>query len=186
MKKQPEITDATRENFIEAFCELYKKMPIEKITVKEIAEKAGYSRVTFYSYFSNPYDVLNYMEDVFIEHAKEHISMNAVNLNNFGKTFAHLMNDENAYGSVLFLRPFSTQLIDHLKETMIPILFESFHIEKGNKKAAYLFEFYLPGIVSILSKWFKNKDDMPLEDLADLIEGILKDGILSQLKETAS
>lgn len=64
MKKQPEITDETRKNFVEAFCTLYQKIPVEKITVKEIAEKAGYSRVTFYSYFSNPYDVLNYMESV--------------------------------------------------------------------------------------------------------------------------
>lgn len=67
---------------------------------------------------------------------------------------------------------------------MIPIFFELFHIEEGNKKAIYLFEFYLPGIVFILSKWVKNKEDMPLEDLADLIEGILKDGILSQLPGT--
>ncbi|MBQ8625170.1 MAG: TetR/AcrR family transcriptional regulator [Agathobacter sp.] len=49
MKKQPEITDATRQAFIDVFCEYYLERPIEKITVKEISEKAGYSRVTFYN-----------------------------------------------------------------------------------------------------------------------------------------
>jgi len=29
MKKQPEITEATRNTFTEAFCELYKTTPIE-------------------------------------------------------------------------------------------------------------------------------------------------------------
>ena len=38
MKKQPEITEATRKDFIYAFCECYKESPIEKITVKEISE----------------------------------------------------------------------------------------------------------------------------------------------------
>lgn len=96
------------------------------------------------------------------------------------------MSDESSYGNILLLRPFSTQLINRLKESMVPIFLELFHIERGNKKAAYLFEFYLPGIYSVLSKWFKNKDEMPLKELAGLIEGILKDGILSQLEELAS
>ena len=66
MKKQPEITEATRRDFILAFCEYYQDRPIEKITVKEIAEKAGYSRVTFYNYFKDPYNLLSQIEDEFI------------------------------------------------------------------------------------------------------------------------
>ncbi|MCQ4638608.1 TetR/AcrR family transcriptional regulator [Anaerovorax odorimutans] len=189
MNKQPEITDATRENFIQAFCELYKKMPIKKITVKEIAERAGYSRVTFYSYFSNPYDVLNYMEDVFINHVTEGISKSLLTdrkLDDFLITFVNLANDNCAYGSILLLKPFSTQFINRLKESMVPILFDLFHFSAENKKAAYIFEFYLPGIISVFSKWFCDKENMPLEELAHLIEGILKDGVLSLLEEMVS
>jgi len=39
MKKQPEITDKTRQAFIEVFCELYSQKPIEKISIQEIANK---------------------------------------------------------------------------------------------------------------------------------------------------
>lgn len=48
----------TRENLIEAFWELYKDKPIEKITVKEITNRAGYNRGTFYAYFKDTYEVL--------------------------------------------------------------------------------------------------------------------------------
>ena len=48
MNKQPEITAQTKQNFVDAFWELYKKYSIEKITVKQITDKAGYNRATFY------------------------------------------------------------------------------------------------------------------------------------------
>ena len=76
MKKQPEITEATRKDFIYAFCEYYKERPIDKITVKEISEKAGYSRVTFYNYFKDPYDLLNQIEEEFVSNLTTAISDN--------------------------------------------------------------------------------------------------------------
>jgi len=51
MKKQPEITEKTKQSFISVFCELYCQKPIEKITVQEIANKSGYNRSTFYQDF---------------------------------------------------------------------------------------------------------------------------------------
>ena len=53
----------TRENLIEAFWELYKDKPIEKITVKEITNRAGYNRGTFYAYFKDTYEVLKEIKE---------------------------------------------------------------------------------------------------------------------------
>src|SRR5699024_420372 len=50
-------TEETRKNLIEAFWELYREKPLMKITVKEITDKAGYNRGTFYTYFSDVYHV---------------------------------------------------------------------------------------------------------------------------------
>ena len=62
MRKQPQITAQTRENLIEAFWSLYCENRIETITVKEISNRAGYNRGTFYEYFSDVYDVLGEIE----------------------------------------------------------------------------------------------------------------------------
>ena len=48
MKKQPEITDATRESFVNAFFQLAKAKSINRITIREITTLAGYNRTTFY------------------------------------------------------------------------------------------------------------------------------------------
>ena len=47
MNKQPHITTQTKQNLIDAFWALYCEQRIEKITVKEITNKAGYNRGTF-------------------------------------------------------------------------------------------------------------------------------------------
>ena len=50
MVKLSPTASATRKAFIEAFCEIYKTKPVEKITVSELTRRAGYNRVTSVSY----------------------------------------------------------------------------------------------------------------------------------------
>ena len=66
MKKQPERTAATRSAFVDAFISISESRPIEKITIQEIADKAGYNRTTFYQYFEDTFHLLSYMEDYII------------------------------------------------------------------------------------------------------------------------
>lgn len=63
MKKQPEMTEKTRNAIVDTFCAMYEKMPIEKIFVKDVIEQAGYNRSTFYQYFSDIYALLDYVEN---------------------------------------------------------------------------------------------------------------------------
>jgi AcrR family transcriptional regulator len=49
-----------REKILAAFNELSAKSDFESITVFQIAEKAGVSRATFYRWFKDKYDVMNY------------------------------------------------------------------------------------------------------------------------------
>jgi AcrR family transcriptional regulator len=71
MNKQPEITDQTKANLLEAFWSLYAQKRIEQITVKEITAKAGYNRGTFYEYFRDVYQCLDYIEDLALPNFEE-------------------------------------------------------------------------------------------------------------------
>jgi AcrR family transcriptional regulator len=70
MKKQPQITEKTRQTFINVFCELYSQKPIEKISVQEITNKAGYNRSTFYQYFTDIYELLDFVENDLLNYIK--------------------------------------------------------------------------------------------------------------------
>lgn len=50
----------TKEKILSAFNELAARGDFESITVFQIVQKAGVSRATFYRYFKDKYDVMNY------------------------------------------------------------------------------------------------------------------------------
>ena len=62
-KKNPEVTGQTIQRIKDAFWTLYEERPIEKISVKQITDLAGYNRATFYLYFSSVRDVRDQIED---------------------------------------------------------------------------------------------------------------------------
>lgn len=55
----------------ESLSELLETKPIEKITVKEICEKADINRGTFYSHYSDQFDLYNHVVQEFITKAVE-------------------------------------------------------------------------------------------------------------------
>ena len=59
----------TRMNLGEAIIALMQKKDYDKITVSEIAQKAGVSRMTYYNYFETKEDVLsNYLEEIVLQY----------------------------------------------------------------------------------------------------------------------
>ncbi|MDY4748012.1 MAG: TetR/AcrR family transcriptional regulator [Candidatus Fimisoma sp.] len=118
MNKQPEITEATRNTFIEAFCELYKTRPMEKITVKELVQKAGYSRATFYNYFKDAYELLEHIENEFIASLLDTITSNISNHDNFDSfvhVFVELVKSKEAYLNLFMNSSNNLSFIEKLK-----------------------------------------------------------------------
>jgi AcrR family transcriptional regulator len=62
MKEHDLRNRRTRENLRRVLAELLKEEDFEKITVKELCEHAGISRITFYNHYGDKYELL---EDVF-------------------------------------------------------------------------------------------------------------------------
>ncbi len=59
--------ERTRRSIINAFIELRSKKPIEKITVKELAELAVINKATFYSHYQDIYDLSEQLENETID-----------------------------------------------------------------------------------------------------------------------
>lgn len=64
----------TKQNIINAFIKLRAKKPIEKITVKELAEKAVINKATFYLHYKDIYDLSDELENKLIEDCLSQIS----------------------------------------------------------------------------------------------------------------
>jgi len=184
MKKQPEITSATRKTFVEAFCSLYLHNPIEKITVQEIVRKAGYNRSTFYQYFKDADELLVYLEDEIIGNIKEKVDANLGRIDfsdSFICSFTDLQEETASHVAVLLANPNSTKFTQRAKTAMMPIILRHFNISENDEKAIYVLEFYLAGVISIATRWLRDGRKVPVSEVGRLIHTLLTEGVLSAL-----
>lgn len=177
MKKQPEMTDKTRQAFIHVFCELYCQKPIEKISIQEIANKSGYNRSTFYQYFTDIYELLNYVEERVLKSFNEEMASRELSTHTFQDAIQCLENAEEIsilkallgdYGSVHFVErlkreiPFERLIVD---------------LPTNDSLAPYLIEFYISTLISMFRLWIRNGKDLSSEELVKLIDGLFANGI---------
>lgn len=187
MKKNPEITDATRKKLIQAFCDLYQTKPISKITVKEITDLAGYNRSTFYQYFKDVYDLLEYMENEMITIGMEKISSLNLEDPNFNRHFvvslSQVLREHENYSIILLRNGAGSAFFQKILDCVIPVMLKRYQISENNTKAVYSLEFCLTGLLIMMTHWLKEKDGLSIEELGSLVQGIWCDGLLAQLKE---
>lgn len=60
-------TERTKRSIANAFLELRKQKPLEKITVKELAELAYINKATFYTHYHDIYDLTDQLENELLE-----------------------------------------------------------------------------------------------------------------------
>ena len=120
MKKQLEITVLTRENLMRAFWSLYCQKKIDHISIKEITDKAGYHRSTFYEYFIDIYDVLNQLEDELLAKIEEEViqGFDVESQNNLAQAVADFYEAQGEYLRVLLGENGDPHFVKRIKEEM--------------------------------------------------------------------
>lgn len=173
MKKQPEITEKTRQSFIGVFCELYCQKPIEKITVQEIANKSGYNRSTFYQHFTDVYDLLNFVENDILDYIREKLK-NKEQAD--ARDILLLFEEKGAYLDALLGDYGNMRLIEKLKGEIFSDG-QKFCIPKDSSVTPYLIEFHISTAFSLLRLWQRRQKDLPPDKLLCLIDTLFNSGI---------
>lgn len=193
MKKQPEVTAQTRQNLIDAFWSLYCEKRIEKITVKEITQKAGYNRGTFYEYFVDVYDVLEHIEQSLIPEVSELPPINFMN-QRVGMPidmFLELYERNRKYFAVLLGENGDPAFVSKLKNSTKPIIKKAFsndvHVDAA--EFDYILEYVLSAMIGIMSYWVRQEQPLPPEELIKLIQDLMEHGVMKRIsnqeKQTA-
>jgi len=175
----------------EAFLSVLARKDFPNITVKEICEKAGVNRSTFYLHYETLNDLLNesveYMHAQFVMHMKEHtIELELFTANRLQTgplDDLYLITPEYLLPFLSYIknnqRLFKTALentgVLQLEETYGQIfepiftpLLERFRVPE--KDRPYLMAFYIRGLMAILQQWLKNKCEDSIERIGALME----------------
>lgn len=185
MKKQAEITERTRQRLMDAFWELYTTRRVDQITVKEIVNKAGCNRSTFYEYFQNMYDVLNTIENQVLltlndippfpdaEDGSASILQAVMGLyRDRGQYLGVLLGDN---GDLSFQR----RLKDGLKDSLMERLQGRGSLD--TLKIDLMLEYILSGLIGVMIHVFEEKPEFPPEELLQLTYGLFQGDELREL-----
>lgn len=177
MKKQPEITEKTRRNFIEVFCELYSQKPIEKISIQEITNKAGYNRSTFYQYFTDIYDLLDSVENDLLSYIKEELANKELSAYSVQDAFHCLENQEylsvlkavlGDYGNIRFLERLKREITLGRLDLNFP---------PNPSITPYLIEFHISTTLSLFRLWLQRQKDLSPEEFFGLVDNLYTKGL---------
>lgn len=146
----------------ESFKELVLEKPVEKITIKEITDRAGVIRVTFYNHFQDKYELLEWIcreeivspirmllwNDMTVE-AMTFMFTSILKNKEFYRHAARL-EGQNSFGDIV-KRCFSEVIVDYLSE----------HAKNGKKKYSWLTpqrvgDFYAQALAYILITWIES------------------------------
>lgn len=181
MGRRPSRTDKTKAELREAFWKLYATHPIERITVGEVCEIAGYNRGTFYLHYSDLYDMLHGIEDELlsgmtecVEGCMKRLEKDAGKLSCIAAcTDVVLFYERNkAYISVLLSERGDPSFIFRLKENLKP-LWRAYVIGdaegRSDSEIDLILEYTLAGTLYMISRWLSNPESVSAHKLAHLV-----------------
>ena len=169
-KHQRRITQ-TEDLIEEALLILLKNRSLDTITVRELCDKAGINRTTFYNHYSSPAGVLekmaaDYIDDIGRTLGKEREEVRA----NVAVVFSY-METHIALTRILLSSPFNDSFLERLfaLPKVADLLSRSIrHVTDENEKRAVI-SFALSGSYKLIKDWITSDERIPAEDEATLV-----------------
>lgn len=149
---------------------LLHEMPFEKITVAMIAEKSGVSKQTFYRYFLDKYDVVNYhykhnldkwVSDIDCKNWKEFY------VRAFSGSLRDTRREKNAF-SVIGANSYTAFLVKYSYEAVERAATMCRGGEPLSREEKLLLSFFSHGIIAVNNAWVNGELDYSVEEIAEL------------------
>lgn len=175
----------------ESFKELAGKTPIDKITIKEITDKAGVIRPTFYNHFQDKYDLLEWIIQTEILDPIIPLMQEGYLREGLILIFANLQKEKSFYTKVVRLEgQHSCESIT--RKFIKEILFVFLNEKAGNRRAAQkgltvdlIAEYFAQSMTSLVINWLRMNMSLSPAQMAEIFQYLTThsmDDIISEMK----
>ena len=179
----------TKERIRSAFFALYAEKKIERISIKEITEKAKLNRGTFYVYYHDIYDLLESTEEEVINELIQKIRGVATMIIREGDIFSHLPPYEfyrkySPYLRVLLGNNGDPNFVYRIKSILKKMLRELLLEEHVPiiPNIDYVLEFMASAQIGMISYWMQNNMELSIEEIGELTKQLALNGPIGFLK----
>ncbi|MCD8010377.1 MAG: TetR/AcrR family transcriptional regulator [Lachnospiraceae bacterium] len=181
MKKQPEITEKTRQKFVDAFWSLIEEKPIAKIAVSELTRRAGYNRSTFYEYFIDTDDLVTYVETKLLKQIKETVLQASPEEASPGELFQSLFTAMNEKIYLLLGPNGDSSFLEKVKAELLPLIAGFFRISEDTPNFDYLICFASSALFGLLQHWNERGKDLSTEEISAMMQELVLCGLAAYL-----
>ncbi len=176
----------TAQKFDKALLSLLEKKEFEYITIREICEKAGVNRSTFYLHYENTCDLLRettgYVIDSFLSYFtndRKSISLNLEECNinelffitpKYITPYLTFIKDNRQIFKTS-IKHLGTMEFDRVYQKMFDNIFSPVlsRFKFPENERAYVMKFYLSGITAIVMEWLDNNCEESIENITKII-----------------
>lgn len=172
----------------ESLKELSRVRPIEKITIKEITDKAGVIRPTFYNHFQDKYELLEWI-------IREELMAPAMPLFDNGMMregitfiFTAIEKEKDFYIKAVQLEG-QNSFTDMMQKAASEIIHSRMHVDKMKERIKYpwlttelIAEFYGHMACSVAIRWIKSGMEIPVNELVDVFLSISQESMVNNIE----
>ena len=176
----------TAQKFDKALLSLLAKKEFEYITIREICEKAGVNRSTFYLHYENTYDLLRetteYVLDNFLSYFTNDRKSISLNLQDCNVNELFFITPKYITPYLTFIkdnRQIFKTTVKHLGtmgfygvyQKMFDNIFSPVlsRFKFPENERSYVMKFYLSGITAIVMEWLDNNCEESIENITKII-----------------
>ena len=170
----------------EALLLLLEKKEFEYITVKEICDKAGVNRSTFYLHYENTNDLLGEVITLINKRFFESFQNKNINITNASKEESFFITNEYLIPYLKFVkenkRVFrlihdkphlfgNEKALKGMYEGLFSLILDKFSVVEEDKK--YIFTYFTQGTLAVILKWVECDCRDDIEKIANLIINLI-------------
>lgn len=163
--------EKTKYRLAAAMKECMKTTPVDAITVRQITERCGVTRQTFYRNFLDKYDLINWYFDKLLARSFEHMGRGTTILTAWRKNL-HIFRRKRHFLPPAFRYDRQNPLREH-DFKLILAFYENLIREKSGRPASpeihFLLEMYCQGSITMTVKWVLGGMDLTPSQFAGLL-----------------
>lgn len=145
-----------------------ERMPVEKVTVKEIVEECGTTRQTFYRHFLDKYDLINWYFDKILSESFKHMGTGETVYESLVRKF-RFIEHERLFFDAAFRYDDQNSLRDHDYRKIHAFytnMIESRTKEPLSSELNFILEMYCRGSVYMTTRWVSGEIEYTPEEMA--------------------
>lgn len=164
----------------ESFKELAAKQPIEKITIKEITDKAGVIRPTFYNHFQDKYELLEWIIDTQLLEPIEPLIKNGMINEGLVLLFSNIEREKEFYTRASRLEG-QNSFESIARSCVEKVLLKVIEHSKAAKPQKYVWltperiaQYYAQSMCYVVITWIQSGMTISGRELAEIYDYIIK------------